>query len=391
MNLLDLIILVLVLLLAVLGYLQGFIVGMASLFGVVLGGLVGTRAAQYLLERAASDTNASTWAPVLGLVIGLLITIVGAMAAQDLGAALRGRVRTNDHLVLDHTLGAVLLAVVGLVLTWFAAAAAIGIPQIREFRGELVESRIVQTLNGVLPPAGPILGALSSYDPFPAFDGGRIRTAAPDPELEGAETVKAAAKSVVRVIGTACGYTVTGSGWTVAPGYVVTNAHVVAGESDTAVQVTGRDEELPATVVSFDPVNDLAILRVDDLGLRVLPRIDTPKSGTAGVIIGYPEHHGLLAIAARYSDERRVRGDDIYGGHASERTISSFRGLVRHGNSGGPVVDDEGRVLTTVFAATIGEKLLGGYGVPNSLVEAALGPARKVPRNFGVRTGDCVG
>ncbi|MBC7462001.1 MAG: MarP family serine protease [Thermoleophilia bacterium] len=390
MNFLDLIILALVLLLAVLGYLQGFIVGIASLFGVVLGGLVGTRAAQYLLERAASDSSASTWAPVLGLAIGLLITVVGAMAAQDLGAALKSRVRTTDHIVLDHTLGAVLLAVVGLVLTWFSAAAAIGIPQIREYRGELVESRIVQTLNEVLPPAGPVLGALSSYDPFPAFDGGRIKTAAPDPELEGDASVKQAAKSVVRVIGTACGYTVTGSGWTAARGYIVTNAHVVAGESDTAVQVTGRDAELPATVVVFDQVNDLALLRVDDLWLQVLPRVAKPAAGTAGVIIGFPEHHGLVATAARYSDERRVRGDDIYGTNASERTISSFRGLVRHGNSGGPVVDSEGSVLTTVFAATIGEKVLGGYGVPNSLVASALEQARKVPRSFGVRTGSCV-
>jgi S1-C subfamily serine protease len=389
-NVLDLIILLLVLLLATLGYLQGFIVGIASLFGVVLGGLVGTRAAQYFLERAASSADASTWAPVLGLGLGLLITIVGALAAQDLGAALRGRVRTGDHLALDHTLGAALLSIVGLILVWFAAAAAIGIPQIRGFRGELVNSRIVRELNQALPPIGPLLGALSSYDPFPAFDGGTISTAAPDPELPSVPSVRLAARSVVRIEGTACGYTVTGSGWVAAHGYVITNAHVVAGETDTKVEITGHSDPLDATVVSFDRVNDLAVLRVKNLDLRVLPQVTGPKTGTAGVVIGYPEHHGLTATPARYSDQRSVRGDDIYGRSPSARAITSFRGLVRHGNSGGPLVDGNGRVLTTVFAATVGEKVLGGYGVPNSLVDEALQAARNVPQGYGAHTGPCI-
>lgn len=390
MNALDLIILALVIVLAVLGYMQGFIVGMASLFGVVLGGLVGTRASQFFLERAASNENASTWAPVIGLGIGLLITVVGAMAAQDLGAAMRSRVDTGDHLALDHSLGAVLLATVALVLTWFAAAAAIGIPQIRDFRGELVESRIVQTLNGIMPPAGPVLGALSAYDPFPAFDGGRIDTAPPDEQLPRDAEVQRASRSVVRVIGTACGYRVTGSGWVAAHGYVVTNAHVVAGEDDTAVQVRGGTGQLDAEVVYFDRSNDIAILRVPGLDLQVLTATPKPRAGTAGVILGYPEHRGLTATAARFSDERSVRGDDIYGKDPSQRSIASFRGLVRHGNSGGPVVDGAGNVMATVFAATVGEKVLGGYGVPNTITAKAIAAARKVPQGYGVRTGPCV-
>ena len=76
--------------------------------------------------------------------------------------------------------------------------------------------------------------------------------------------------------------------------------------------------------------------------------------------------------------------------------MTALRGLVRPGNSGGPVVDGDGRVVTTVFAATTrGPR--GGYGVPNAVVRRALarpravrcrtGPVRRLSRYPAARHG----
>ena len=389
-NSLDLLIIAVCLALAAIGYAQGFIVGAASLTGLVIGGIVGTRVTQSLLDRGTDNPTASAWAPLIGLGVGVLITIVGAMAMQDLGAQLRGRVQGESMSGLDRLLGAVLLAMVGLVLGWFAAAASIGVPQLRELRPTIVESTLVSKLNTILPDAEPLLGALASYDPFPKFDGGRIETDAPDPTLPKDPEVREASRSVLRVVGSACGYRITGTGWVAAPGYVVTNAHVVAGQEDTGVQLVGKGDALEADVVSFDRINDLAVLRVRDLDLTPLRTVPEVAEGTAAVVLGYPENQGFTPTPARYSDERRVKGEDIYGRGTHERRVSSFRGLIRHGNSGGPVVDDDGRVLSTVFAATVGERVAGGYGLPNDLVAAALRRAATVPADKRVLTGACV-
>jgi len=389
-NTLDLLIIAVVFALALLGYAQGFIIGAASLIGLGIGGVVGTRVSHAILDRG-SDASSATWAPIIGLVIGLLITLIGAMAMQDLAAELRVRVATYENEVVDHVLGAVLLGIVGLVLAWFAATAAIGVPQLRSLRPQLVDSSIISKLNSTLPPAGPLLGAIASYDPFPTFDGGRITAAPPDVNLPRDLEVREAAKSVVRIVGTACGYQVTGSGWVASDGYVITNAHVVAGESDTGVEVRGGGEAIDADIVAFDEVNDLAVLRVSNLGLAALGTIGEPKPETAAVVLGFPENRGFTATPARFSDSREVRGKDVYGRKEVIRDIASFRGVVRHGNSGGPLVDEDGKVLATVFASTVGEKIRGGYGIPNSIVLKALAIAKKVPQGYGVRTGRCVG
>ena len=64
--------------------------------------------------------------------------------------------------------------------------------------------------------------------------------------------------------------------------------------------------------------------------------------------------------------------------------MTALRGLVRSGNSGGPVVDGDGRVVTTVFAATTrGPR--GGYGVPNAVVRRALAGAGRPGLHRSVR------
>jgi S1-C subfamily serine protease len=181
-----------------------------------------------------------------------------------------------------------------------------------------------------------------------------------------------AQRSVVRVVGIACGIGIEGSGWVIAPGQVMTNAHVVAGETDTTVEIAGDPPDRPATVVRFDPRNDVAILDVPGLGLPALTLAAAPAAGTAGVILGYPLDGPFAAESARIGATATVETQDAYGRGPLARVLTSIRGLIRPGNSGGPVVDDAGTVLTTVFAATTSPGPHGGYGVANATVRADL-------------------
>jgi S1-C subfamily serine protease len=176
---------------------------------------------------------------------------------------------------------------------------------------------------------------------------------------------------VVKILGTACGLGVEGSGWVAGHGLVVTNAHVVAGERDTRVLVGGRQPGRPAQAVHFDPRNDLAILRVDALGAEPLPLAGGISAGTSAAILGFPLNGPFDVRPGRLGPTRRVRSSDAYGRGPVERSMTALRGLVRSGNSGGPMVDGEGRVVTTIFAATTSGQR-GGYGVPNPVVARAL-------------------
>jgi S1-C subfamily serine protease len=210
---------------------------------------------------------------------------------------------------------------------------------------------------------------------------------APTAGIARAEGVRAAARSVVKILGNACGLGVEGSGWVAGNGLVVTNAHVVAGQEDTRVLVRGREPGLDAVAVSFDARNDLAVLRVEDLDAPALTLARNPRSGTSAAILGFPGNGPYDVRAGRVGQTREVITQDAYGQGPVRRTITSLRGAVRSGNSGGPMVDADGEVVTTVFAATTSGPR-GGFGVPNSIVRAALDRAAA---SNGVSTGRCTG
>jgi S1-C subfamily serine protease len=194
--------------------------------------------------------------------------------------------------------------------------------------------------------------------------------------------VREARPSVFRVLGTACGLGVSGSGWAIRPNLVVTNAHVVAGMRDP--RVDRRDGAYrDATVVAFDPGDDVAILRVPGLKARALPAVE-PRAGTAVAILGFPQNGGFAATPGRIGQTSVVLTEDAYGRGPVERQITTLRGEVRRGNSGGPAVDFQGRVQTTIFASRVGVDGQG-YGVPTRLVREALAGARGA-----ASTGPCV-
>jgi S1-C subfamily serine protease len=245
-------------------------------------------------------------------------------------------------------------------------------------------SAVLRRLNDALPPSGSILNVLARLDPLPSLNGPQADVAPPRSAIARTAGVRSASASVVRVLGTACGLGVEGSGWVAGPGLVVTNAHVVAGQTDTTVQAQGTGPRLDAQAVAYDARNDLAVLRVPGLEAPALRLAAAAPSGTPGAILGFPANGPYSVRAARIGAETSALSEDAYGRGPVLRRLVPIRGVIRHGNSGGPLVDAGGRVLTTVFAATVSSRRHGGFGVPDALVRRALDGARTP-----VSTGPC--
>jgi S1-C subfamily serine protease len=382
---LDWIILAFAALLASFGYWQGFIVGVLSFGGFLIGAFLGTRLGPLLLERGSS----SPYAPAFGLIGALLAGAILASGLEGIAFKLRRTLIIPGMGMLDGMLGAALGAALGLSIVWILAAVAAQTPGQGQLRADIQGSRILRGLNQALPPSGPILNALARLDPLPSIAGPSPDVAPPAPRIARAPGVAVASRSVVRVLGTACGLAIEGSGWVAEPDLVVTNAHVLAGERDTTVEVGGRSPGLPARPIVFDPTDDIAVLRVENLGLPALSLLRSPPSGRAGAILGYPENGPFNVQPGRIGRTQTVLTQDIYN-RAASRLLTPLRGLVRPGNSGGPLVDRNGRVLTTVFASTVGGSTPAGYGVADATVSSLLAAVNAHANPNGqVSTGPC--
>lgn len=376
----DWIIVVLVAAMAVWGFVQGLIVGALSLAGFAIGALIGARIAPHLL----SGGSHSPYAPLFALLGAIFIGGILAMGLETLGLHVRALLNTALGIV-DGIGGAVLLGAVGLGLAWLVGAVALQTPGARELRRDIQRSKILSRMYGEVPPSGGFLKALARFDPFPAVEGPVPDLRRPNARTARDPEVRAAARSSVRVLGTACGLGIEGSGWVASPGVVATNAHVVAGEDDTIVQVGGTGTRHDARAIWFDPRNDVALLRVDGIGDVPPLRLDAAApSGRSGAIIGYPENGPLTIEPGRLGPTITALSQDAYGRGPLRRRITTLVGSVRSGNSGGPMVDGRGRVLTMIFASAASGRRRAGYGVPDSVIRDALGKARG-----SVDTGPC--
>src|SRR5918994_4076667 len=295
----DWVILGAVVLLALFGWAQGFVAGALALAGFAAGAWLGTRIAPLVLEGGRE----STWAPAFALVGAIVAGGVLAASFEGVGARLRARFSSPAFAAVDGALGAVLTACVGLLIAWVLGAVALQAgPDIRR---DVQRSAILRQLNAVLPPTGPLLNTLRALDPFPRIDGPEARVPAPQPEIARDPEVRAARASVVKILGTACGVGVEGSGWVAEPGVVVTNAHVVAGQDDTRVLSEGREPGLEAQAIAFDPRNDLAVLRVPGLEAPALELEGDPEAGTSAAILGFPLNGPYDVRASRLRPTRQ--------------------------------------------------------------------------------------
>lgn len=360
MNVVDLILLALAAVFAWAGWRQGFLGSVLAFAGFVGGAVAGVFLAPFVLKRldlSGSTAGAVALVIVLGLAVGCQIGM--AFVARRA----RSAISWHPARLIDGILGALVNAL-GLVLfAWLLASAATAVPnaQVNEtVRG----STILASLDRIMPtPARDVVSGLRSLvgdSGLPDLFAGLgvlppPQVDVPDSGAAGTPEVTSALKSVVLVNGVAaaCGKGQSGSGFAMAPDRVLTNAHVVAGVADPKVYVPGRIRALDATTVYFDPKVDVAVLHVPGLAAPALAFADAVSRGTNAVVAGYPHGGPLTASPARIrgvlsADE--VRGTDIYGQPGVEREIYVLRGRVEPGDSGGPLLGTDGRVIGVIFA-----------------------------------------
>ena len=381
MTLLDWAIVAFAVLLLPVGFARGFIAGALALGGFALGAFAGSRLGPMLLDGGSE----SPYAAMFGLVGAVLLGAIVAGILEAAGTSVQSRMRGPLGL-FDGVLGAGLTAVLALGLAWLAGAAVLTLPGTAAVRGEVRRSSVLQSLNDVLPPSGPILNALARLDPLPEIDGPTPDLPPPTQKIARDPDITGARDSVARIQGDACGMGVVGSGWVAGDDRIVTNAHVVAGVDDPQVQVGGDGPRLDARVTAFDPRNDVAVLEVDGLDAPALSLEDNVDPGSQAAILGFPGNGPFDIRAARVGETVSTRTQDVYGRGPIRRRITLVRGKVRPGNSGGPVLNASGDVVTTIFAQSVGDKVNAGYGVPNEIVEETLADA-----DAPVSTGPCAG
>jgi S1-C subfamily serine protease len=373
----DWIAIAVVLVCAIGGWRRGLIASALSLAGIALGAYAGSRIAPHLL----SGGSTSAWTPLAGLIGAFagaaLLQTVGSIA----GSFVRGGLKLTPFRFLDSAGGILFGTLTGLVIVWVAGATALLVPGQTAVRREVLRSEIVRHLNEAVSPAR-LLHLLARVDPFPSILGPAAPSTPASPAIARKPGVVRAEASVVKIIGTACGIGVEGSGWFARPSLVVTAAHVVAGENDTTVDIPGQGT-YHAAAVWFDAHNDVAVLRV--FGATAPPlRSAEPTPEKPVAILGYPANGPLTVTPGRIGSTTTVLTRDAYGHGPVERMITAVAGRVRHGNSGGPAVDAAGVVRTTVFAARVGAPT--GYGIPTAIVVDALRSAQRP-----VSTGSCAG
>jgi S1-C subfamily serine protease len=353
------------------GLRRGLIGTVLSLAGLVAGAVLGAHVAPHLLHGGAT----SPYTPAIALTgaivgAGLLSAVFGFAASFA-----RGGLHLLPPLrALDSLGGLAAGAAIGLALVWVIGATLLQFPGQTTLRRDVQQSLILRRLNKIAPPSS-LLRALNRFDPLPSVSGPKAPSLAPNESVLGSAGVRGARASVVRIIGSACGLGVEGSGWVIAQHEVVTAAHVVQGAS--GIHVDGH----PARALVVDRSQDIAILLVPALDTHPLALVD-PHENDPVAILGYPEDGPFDARAGRIG----VTDDVIVDG--SLRKITALRGLVRHGNSGGPAVNGAGQVESTIFAAQIGNaagsEARAAYGIPASTIRRDLARAKRP-----VSTGSC--
>jgi S1-C subfamily serine protease len=394
LNQVDLLLVVLIVLSAVTGYRQGFLAGIAGFVGF----LGGAALARTFAPGILSSYSIGLYKPILTILFVLIIAGLAQGLFSSLGARARASMGSGSLRVADSMGGSVLSGISVLLVAWFLAVAVVAGPP-TALTGKIRESVVLTNLDDVMPAQGRTLfSALrNTFDEnfFPQVFAGiatpeLVPVAPPDGTLGRSTVAQGARDSVVEVFGDAsrCKVTLTGSGFAIGKDTVMTNAHVVAGTDRVTVRLGGTERERSATVVLFDPLTDVAVLKVDNLDADVLEFASKPASrGDDAIVIGFPGGGDFTAGAARIRDIQDARGADIYDKTSVVREIYSLRAKVRPGNSGGPLLDERGRVLGMIFAASIDDPA-SGYALTASAIakDAVNGSRATAP----VSTGRCL-
>ncbi|GAA2507595.1 MarP family serine protease [Streptomyces gobitricini] len=363
-NVLDILLLVAAVWFAIIGYRQGFVVGILSVIGFLGGGLVAVYLLPLVWRPLTNDAKVSTTAAIVAVVIVIVCASVGQAFTTHLGNKLRRHITWSPARALDATGGALVNVVAMLLVAWLLGSflAQTTLPTIGK---EVRNSKVLLGVDRALPGQADIWfsdfssvlkqnGFPQVFSPFANEPITEVR--APDPALAGSPVAARAKKSIVKVVGTApsCGKSLEGTGFVFAERRVMTNAHVVGGVDEPTVQIGGEGRRYDAKVVLYDWQRDIAVLDVPDLKAEPLRFADADaRSGDSAIVAGFPENGAYDVRSARVRGRIDADGPDIYHRGQVRRDVYSLYATVRQGNSGGPLLTPDGEVYGVIFARSL--------------------------------------
>jgi len=386
-NLVDLIVVAVVALAAIQGLRLGAIVQVLSFggfwVGLYLGALLASVTVRWEHAQSARATVALVTMLGVATLCGVAGRVVGNFAFRRVHRGLAGS--------LDSVLGVVVAVIASLLAAWVLANTLVNSSSV-SLNASIDQSKIIRSLDNVLPAPPSVFSRVQSFlssEGFPPVFAQLAPASAGPVSLPGdaqlQQAVVRAEASTVKIIGEGCGQIQEGSGFVVAPGVVVTNAHVVAGIGHPMVEDTAGDH--PTSVISFDPYYDLAVMRVGGLSeppLALVP--DQVGRGVEAAVLGYPGGGSFTAVPAGVMATFEAEGRDIYGQGLTVRNVYELQAVVRPGNSGGPLVLPDGRVIGVVFSRSTTNNDIG-YALTSPGVLSRVVRAESVQTPVG--TGAC--
>lgn len=374
----DLLVLVVFGAAAVLGWMRGFAVSLLAAVAFLVAGIPAAAVA------AAIGTPPAAVAFIAGGIIGLVpfalqLDRISSTVDETLGSSAR---------LADRLAGAVVNVTYAMVVAWFVGAVASIVPGESSALNAVRSSASLGALVETVPPQGSLGVLVLRSGLVPGLNGPLVLAEPPDPLSATTPAVLAARSSVLQVRGTACGRIVTGTAWVAAPGLLLTNAHVVSGHQQTYLAGGPRFDGLKATVTAYDPLNDIAVLVPErDLQLPPLPLATTVRHGQAAAVVGFPRGGEQSVVPARIDRVAPYELQPLHGGTLQEARVLAFRADIAPGNSGGPIVSEDGHALGMVVAEAVGQRVDAAYGVASEQLRPLLAAgSRREP----VQTGPCL-
>jgi S1-C subfamily serine protease len=396
MSWVDIVVVLLAIAAAISGWRHGLAVAALSFLGVIGGALVGLKIAPLVVGLFEGDTSRV----VVSVLIVIALVALGETLGVYLGRALRDRMRLNAVRTVDSTFGSILQALTALVVAWLIALPLATTSNVA-LSSALRNSAVLSTVDSVMPtPIRALPNELRSMfdssgfpdvlSPFSTTPVAEVP--APEPQLVKDPVVQRARASVLKIRGRApsCSRALEGSGFVIGNERVMTNAHVVAGTSEVSVEVPqsgGGSQTESARVVYYDEQVDVAVLAVPGLEARTLPfNFSGSQTGDNAVALGYPLDGPFSSTPAKIRQRIQLRGPDIYDSSTVTRDVYTIRGVVRSGNSGGPLINPQGQVIGVVFGAAVDQGDTG-FVLTADQVRAALNAAPGATSR--VSTGSC--
>jgi S1-C subfamily serine protease len=389
---LDLAIVAIALIAGVSGWRSGALGSLLSFVGVILGAVAGVLLAPHVVSHV--DGARPKLFVSLFLILGLVV--IGEIAGVVLGRAVRGAIRNAVLRAFDSVIGVALQVFAVLIAAWLLASPLTSSDQ-PSLAAAVNGSRVLSEVNQWAPPwlkkipkrLSALLNTSGLPDVLQPFNRTPIvNVDAPETGLAADPVVAATRPSVLKIRGEApsCQKVLEGSGFVVAPNRVMSNAHVVAGAE--TVTVTDGQNTYDAHVVSYDPNADISILEVDGLPANALQfDMQEAAEGTDAIVLGYPGGGDFTATPARIRETIQLNGPDIYHTTTVTREVYTIRGAVHQGNSGGPLIGKDGRVVGVVFGAAVDDPDTG-FVLTAKEVDRQM---QRAGNTAPVPTGTCIG